>query len=371
MGRAGGRAADDVRAAIEEAGGAIPFSRVRRARAVRAARLLHRGDERRLGRASWRLPDVTRGRSAVRGRGRPRPRRRVGSARPARSVHRRRRRRRARDARPGRAGRRARAARRRCATSPSRSSDAQRARHPGRGRVPARPAGRSDRRRRAGQRAARQPAVPARRPRRGVARGVRASTRPDGTFAEVLSAPFDPVPAVLPDSSRPTAPGRRCRTPPRSWLTTARALVRRGSVVVVDYARPSTAEMARAAVAVVAADVPGSRARRPSPASTPASRTSPSTSPSTSSPEPDRRAARRRSSCSATASTSSSTEGRRAWAAAAARPDLAALAMRSRVAEAEALLDPAGLGGFTVLEWRVSGASPGASERSGPDAGLA
>jgi hypothetical protein len=29
--------------------------------------------------------------------------------------------------------------------------------------------------------------------------------------------------------------------------------------------------------------------------------------------------------------------------------------MRSRVAEAEALLDPAGLGGFTVLEWRPSG----------------
>ena len=27
------------------------------------------------------------------------------------------------------------------------------------------------------------------------------------------------------------------------------------------------------------------------------------------------------------------------------------MAMRSRVREAEALLDPAGLGGFTVLEW--------------------
>ena len=44
-------------------------------------------------------------------------------------------------------------------------------------------------------------------------------------------------------------------------------------------------------------------------------------------------------------------EGRRAWAEAAAAPDLAALAMRSRVREAEALLDPAGLGGFTVAEW--------------------
>jgi hypothetical protein len=27
--------------------------------------------------------------------------------------------------------------------------------------------------------------------------------------------------------------------------------------------------------------------------------------------------------------------------------------MRSRISESEALLDPAGLGGFSVLEWRV------------------
>jgi SAM-dependent MidA family methyltransferase len=44
-------------------------------------------------------------------------------------------------------------------------------------------------------------------------------------------------------------------------------------------------------------------------------------------------------------------EGRREWAAAAGRPTLAALAMRSRVREAEALVDPAGLGAFFVLEW--------------------
>ena len=44
-------------------------------------------------------------------------------------------------------------------------------------------------------------------------------------------------------------------------------------------------------------------------------------------------------------------EGRLAWAAGAARADLAAMTMRSRAGEAEALLDPAGLGGFTVLEW--------------------
>ena len=47
-------------------------------------------------------------------------------------------------------------------------------------------------------------------------------------------------------------------------------------------------------------------------------------------------------------------EGKRAWEAAAARPDLEAMRMRSRVSEAEALLEPDGLGGFSVLTWKVS-----------------
>ncbi len=44
-------------------------------------------------------------------------------------------------------------------------------------------------------------------------------------------------------------------------------------------------------------------------------------------------------------------EGRRVWEAEAARPGLNAMRMRSRISESEALLDPEGLGGFTVLEW--------------------
>jgi hypothetical protein len=44
-------------------------------------------------------------------------------------------------------------------------------------------------------------------------------------------------------------------------------------------------------------------------------------------------------------------EGRRRWDTNAHAPDLAAVAGRSRVREAEALLDPRGLGAFTVLEW--------------------
>ena len=46
-------------------------------------------------------------------------------------------------------------------------------------------------------------------------------------------------------------------------------------------------------------------------------------------------------------------EGNAAWRAGAAQGDLTALAGRSRAIEAEALLDPAGLGGFIVAEWDV------------------
>ena len=45
-------------------------------------------------------------------------------------------------------------------------------------------------------------------------------------------------------------------------------------------------------------------------------------------------------------------EGRAAWRTAAAAPTLAAMRMRSRISEAEALCDATGLGGFTSLEWR-------------------
>jgi SAM-dependent MidA family methyltransferase len=44
-------------------------------------------------------------------------------------------------------------------------------------------------------------------------------------------------------------------------------------------------------------------------------------------------------------------DGKRVWTERAARPDLEAMTMRSRISEAEALRDPAGLGAFTVLEW--------------------
>ena len=47
-------------------------------------------------------------------------------------------------------------------------------------------------------------------------------------------------------------------------------------------------------------------------------------------------------------------EGKQVWTENAARPTLAAIKMRSRVTEAEALLDTTGLGNFMVLEWSIS-----------------
>lgn len=46
-------------------------------------------------------------------------------------------------------------------------------------------------------------------------------------------------------------------------------------------------------------------------------------------------------------------EGRDRWKQASTRPDVAALEGRSRIREAEALLDGSGLGGFTVAEWHI------------------
>jgi SAM-dependent MidA family methyltransferase len=47
-------------------------------------------------------------------------------------------------------------------------------------------------------------------------------------------------------------------------------------------------------------------------------------------------------------------EGTAAWQSAAAAPTVAALRMRSRLRESEALLQPSGLGGFQSVEWAVS-----------------
>ncbi len=171
----------------------------------------------------------------------------------------------------------------------------------------------------------------------------------DGTFGEVLSAPFDPLPAVLPATA-----GHGARAPlldaAAAWVAEAApprgSGVRWSSSTTSGRRRPCSPPSSGGRGCGRTAATSGDATRWP----IRASRTSPSTSPSTScrSPTPS---ARRTSSCSRWGIDELVDDGRRAWQAAAAAPDLAALRMRSRPTEAAALLDPSGLGGFGVVQW--------------------
>ena len=57
-------------------------------------------------------------------------------------------------------------------------------------------------------------------------------------------------------------------------------------------------------------------------------------------------------------------EGRTKWTESAAAPTLDAIRMRSRITEADALLDPMGLGNFMALEWRLPGRRQTMTQRS-------
>ncbi len=170
----------------------------------------------------------------------------------------------------------------------------------------------------------------------------------DGTFGEILPVPLDPVPPWL-----PTRAAHGARAPMQDaageWLAAARALVRSGRVVVIDYCRARTAELvglpwrswlrtyrsherggpylAAPGDQDVTADVAIDQLPEPAAVRTQA------------------HYLQRHGIDDLLA------EGAAAWTASASRPDLAAMAMRSRAREADALLDPAALGGFTVLEW--------------------
>jgi SAM-dependent MidA family methyltransferase len=183
----------------------------------------------------------------------------------------------------------------------------------------------------------------------GAWREAYVTALPDGSFAEVLSAPFDPLPAVLPARA---AHGARAplQDAARAFVEQARALVRRGCVVVVDYTRVRTAELAalpwRAWLRTYRGHERGGHYL-----ADPGDQDVTTDVAVDQLPEPD--AVRTQAQFLQLHGIDELVaEGRRAWQAAAARPDVRALTMRSRVSEAEALLDPAGLGGFTVLEWR-------------------
>jgi SAM-dependent MidA family methyltransferase len=171
----------------------------------------------------------------------------------------------------------------------------------------------------------------------------------DGRFVETLSVPFDPAPAVLPAQA---VLGARAplQDAARAWIDDARQRLRRGTLLVIDYMSPTTSELAgrpwREWLRTYREHKRGDHYL-----------TTPGTQDITSEvaidqlPPPD------------TIRTQSQwlqlhgigelvDAGKRHWEAHAARPDLEAMRMRSRVSESEALLDPHGLGAFTVLEYR-------------------
>ena len=216
---------------------------------------------------------------------------------------------------------------------------AQRAAPPRRRRVARRPAGGAVRRRRPGQRAARQPAVPPRRVRRRLARVVRHRRRRRDVRRGAAGA--DRAPAGVPARAGRPRVARAAAGRPRPSGSTARdgSCGGAGSSCSTTPARARrswSSQPWRSWLRTYRGHEQGAALSR----RVPAIRTSPPTSRSTSCPNPTSSAARP-SSCSAGASTSSSPRvaerGRGA-----ARTDLAALAMRSRVREAEALLDQLG-----------------------------
>ncbi len=170
----------------------------------------------------------------------------------------------------------------------------------------------------------------------------------DGAFAEVLTAPLDPPPAVLP-ASPPHGSRAALHDAAVDWVGAARSRLRSGRLLAVDFARPTTAALALqpwrqwlrtyrehdrgghyladAGDQDITVEVALDQF-----------------------PEPDR-SAHRRSSCGVGASTSSSTREGARGRPALTPPTSPRLAMRSRVVEAEALLDPAGLGAFLAVEW--------------------
>jgi SAM-dependent MidA family methyltransferase len=181
-------------------------------------------------------------------------------------------------------------------------------------------------------------------------------TMPDGRRVEQLSAPFDPVPGVLPQRA---ALGARAplQDAAHDWVVDARSRIAAGTLVVIDYMTPTTAGLAARPWREWLRTYRGHE-RGGHYLAEPGSQDITTEVAIDQLPEPD--TARTQAQwLQLHGITELVDEGKAHWQAHAARPDLTAMKMRSRVSESEALLDPEGLGAFTVLEYRT--------ERSEPD----
>jgi SAM-dependent MidA family methyltransferase len=169
-------------------------------------------------------------------------------------------------------------------------------------------------------------------------------------FVERLSAPFDARPTVLPAKA---AIGARAPVVDRAraWVEDARSRLASGSVLVLDYGVARTAELAARPWRDWLRTYRGN-ARSDHYLAAPGTQDITTDSPFDQLPEPD--AVRTQAQfLQRWGIDELVADGKRVWAEQAARPGLEAMRMRSRVAESEALLDPSGLGGFLVAEWRA------------------
>ena len=167
---------------------------------------------------------------------------------------------------------------------------------------------------------------------------------------ERLSAPFDPPPAVLPARAEI---GARAPLVDRAaaWVDDARSRLQSGSMLVIDYGVARTAELAMRPWRDWLRTYRGNE-RGDHYLAVPGSQDITTDVPFDQLPEPD--AVRSQAQFLQLWGIDDLVdEGCRVWAEQAARPGLEAMKMRSRISEAEALLDPAGLGGFLVAEWRA------------------
>jgi SAM-dependent MidA family methyltransferase len=175
-------------------------------------------------------------------------------------------------------------------------------------------------------------------------------TMPDGRAVEKLSDPFDPLPAVLPP--RATLGARApLQDAAAVWVADARAVVRRGTVAVIDYCSPTTAELAARPWREWLRTYRGHE--RGGHYLAEAGRQDITTEVAIDQLPPPDTVRSQLQWLRLHGIDELVAEGKAYWAEHAGRPDLAAMRMRSRVSEAEALLDPAGLGAFTVVEWRT------------------
>ncbi len=173
-----------------------------------------------------------------------------------------------------------------------------------------------------------------------------------GVASEMLSDPFDPPPAHLLASGTLGA-----RVPlveqASQFVEDARQLLRSGSLLVIDYGVALTAELAQRPWRDWLRTYRGNQ-RGDHYLAAPGSQDITTDVPFDQLPEAD--AVRTQSQfLQRWGIEDLVAEGKRVWEEQAARPGLEAMKMRSRISEAEALLDPSGLGNFLVAEWRAEG----------------